>query len=69
MKVNVAYHFEIELPDELTDKLPQQQAEDLAKELAQNINFQKIQRACTRNRSEWFTVHITKIRLTRIEAW
>lgn len=69
MKILVSYSFEIELPDELVDSMPFLQAEELARELAQNINFQEVQRAYTKEKKYGSDVYITKIRSTRIEDW
>ena len=41
VKVYVRYSFEIELPEELSDNMPEEKAKVLARELAQNINFQE----------------------------
>ena len=69
MKILVAYSFELEMPDDLVDRMPANQAESLARELAQNINFQEVQRAYTPNMKYGCDVYITKIRSTRIEDW
>jgi hypothetical protein len=69
VKVLVSYSFEIELPEEVADSMPELQAKELARELAQNINFQEVQRAYTRHGAIGVDVYITKIRSTRIEDW
>jgi hypothetical protein len=69
VRIYVAYSFEIELPDELVDTMPEPQAKELARELAQNINFQEVQRAYTKEKKFGSDVYITKIRSTRIEDW
>lgn len=69
MKIFVAYSFEIELPEELVDSMPEERAKVLAMELAQNINFQEIQTANTKDGKTTIPVFITKVRSTRIEEW
>jgi len=69
VKVYVRYSFEIELPEELSDNMPEEKAKVLARELAQNINFQEVQRAYTRGNAIGVDVYITKIRSTSIEEW
>lgn len=69
MKVFVRYSFEIELPEEMADSMPEDKAKELARELAQNINFQEVQRAYTRGNGIGVDVYITKIRSTSIEDW
>lgn len=69
MKIFVRYSFEIELPEELVDSMPEDKAKILARELAQNINFQEVQRTYTKHGSIGVDVYITKIRSTSIEDW
>jgi hypothetical protein len=68
MKIFVSYSFEIELPEELVDSMPEDKAKELAKELAKNINFQEIQRAYTNTNAIGIDV-VTKIRSSHIEDW
>jgi len=68
MRFFVKYSFEVEIPEELEDSLPEDKLKEIGRELAVNINFQEHQRAHTEDNTIGCDVYI-KIRNAYNEDW